>query len=503
MKLLLKITTLILLLSEYVKGGHLELSLTKRGEKEGTIDVDLNNRESFVGIDAEIGYPPQSVELLLDTGSSTSWVMDSKNPYCVDEEVWGYLVNGSQAQLEYHFPNGLLDIKAPMGSQSKACFKHGTLDLAYSGGFEESKDPFEIKYVDNSTVKGFWTKGSFKVGDNYNLTDFDFGIGHNASSAMGILGLGIPEFEVIDGDVHYVRNNFPMKLNEDGLIGKQLFSLWLNERETKGGKILFGAIDHAKYKAPLYTMKMINTIKKGHPIQRFEILLTDLILEDEQGDKASIFGESETYKGKYTGALVDTGSTMNYLPQELFDIFISHIEHLRIKSSDQYAVKCSLQDEDDQVTFKFASKLFNIPLRNFLGPLPSSYKTLDIDEEYCLLKFMPQTSNYTVLGDSFIRSVYTVFDLDTMQISMAPAIYTDKSEIQEITYENPLISEMDGEIPKELQLHFYNPVKDFVQNTKNGYYKSLSKSSILKVNKNILFYIAVSMFFNLIFMIFL
>lgn len=57
---------------------------------------------------------------------------------------------------------------------------------------------------------------------------------------------------------------------------------------------------------------------------------------------------------------------------------------------------------------------------------------------------------------------------------MAPVVYTDKSEIEMVTIENPFNSTKDGDVAEELKLDFYDPQTDFVEDISNGYYKKLN-----------------------------
>lgn len=474
--MLLKYTLFVCFLSQYV---HCH-DLLKRSGKDGTSGVDIYNKGSFIGIKVNVGTPPQEVELLLDTGSSSSWVVSSDNPYCSDPIATGMLKD-SDIFVDI---GGKLQSKAPVKSNSQPCYKYGVFDKNLSSTYNESEDKFFVKYFDGTTVDGAWSSDSFSIGDEYNLTGFDFGIGSSSNSSVGLLGLGIPEFKVTEeGSIEYQRDNIVMKLFKDGYISRKLFSIWLNHKDTDGGKILFGAVDYAKLQPPLVTMKMVNTERIGAPVRRYELMLTDVSFQDgENSDEVSLFQESETYNDSYTGALVDSGSMFNYLPEELFNILIDQFSYLKIEANDQYLVECvdEKDDDDKKLSFKFSSTKFNVPFKNFLLPKPSSYNKYLSDskladgKEYCLLNILPQYSNYTIFGQSFIRSIYTVFDMDKMEISMAPVVYTDKSEIEMVTIENPFNSTKDGDVAEELKLDFYDPQTDFVEDISNGYYKKLN-----------------------------
>lgn len=473
--------------ARFVFCEYLEYSLTTRTDKDGTKDVDILNRGSFIGIKANVGKPAQEVELLLDTGSSSTWIMSTENPYCVDPVISGNIKNSDLFENDI-----LLQSKNPIQMASQPCYKYGVFDKKISENYNETTEEFHVKYFDKTVADGFWGKDDFHIGDDYRLNGFEFGLGVNSNSSMGVLGLSIPEFKVKNGVIEYEHDNFIMKLHKSGYINRQVFSLWLNEKDSIGGKILFGAVDYAKFESPLITMKMINTESPGNYIERFELMLTDISFQQNIIDgPSSLFNRSESYQGHYTGASVDSGAGSNYFPTELFNELISQLSYIKIEATDQYLVEC-INDHDKSnemsLSFKFASTTFTIPFRNFLLPKPSLYNKYTNakspnGKEYCLLNIMEQENNYTILGQSFLRSVYTVFDLDKMEISMAPVIFTNRSEILEINLDNPIISIPDGDVAEELRLQMYDPKVDFLQDYQNGYYQKIkSDGSHFEVN---------------------
>jgi len=47
---------------------------------------------------------------------------------------------------------------------------------------------------------------------------------------------------------------------------------------------------------------------------------------------------------------------------------------------------------------------------------------LETDDDMYLLKLMVYNLNHWTLGETFLRSTYTVFDVENMQIGFAPAV---------------------------------------------------------------------------------
>jgi hypothetical protein len=54
---------------------------------------------------------------------------------------------------------------------------------------------------------------------------------------------------------------------------------------------------------------------------------------------------------------------------------------------------------------------------------------------FCFFGVLPSTysQNITLFGDTFLRNAYVVYDLEDLQIGIAQAVYTDKTDIRPVT----------------------------------------------------------------------
>lgn len=441
---------------------------------DNAISLPLNNHGNYLGVTARIGTPPQSVELLVDTGSEVSWVVIPENPHCLAP---------ADSKTERDFvlrDNRLMD-----------CHKTGVFVCNNSSTCSKTKENLFITYGDTTTVEGVYASDTFGFGSSDELSlRYDFGLGTNTNSSFGVFALGIPSHTVKNGKATYTHKNFAMRLKDEDIIERVLFSVWMNEEQTTGGEILFGAVDRAKYIPPLVSMKVVSDDGAHSLPRRFDVVLSDISINKFTGSKVgnhSLFNMTEEYDGELMKALPDTGSKLTYLPLSLFDSLISLFdERIPLSGSKKFAVECPV---NDTVSFKFGTSSVNLPLRDFVSDRKhhhsklSTHPKYDASKRYCVLGFMPKDGQEVVLGHAFLRRLYTVFDLDTMQISMAPAVYTNRSEVQPVTLHEHLDTVPDVPIDGA-QLSgpaMLDPAQDFIADTNGSFYRHRYSSRALNL----------------------
>lgn len=71
---------------------------------------------------------------------------------------------------------------------------------------------------------------------------------------------------------------------------------------------------------------------------------------------------------------------------------------------------CSKASQDGTVDFKFGPQTIRVPFREFL---------VDVGGGLCVVGALPVDATTPILGDSFLRSAYVVFDIDGGAIYLA------------------------------------------------------------------------------------
>lgn len=146
-------------------------------------------------------------------------------------------------------------------------------------------------------------------------------------------------------------------------------------------------------------------------------------------------------------ALLDSGSTLSLIPDELFEAIVDRFDVITDDEGNGLVECDTLEDEDITLDFGFGGEdgfIIRAPLRQFSLPvwdLTGQPLELANGDRVCQLGLMPQSALGLpiILGDTFLRGAYVVYDLDNHQISMAQAVYNATgSEIVEITEDNQI-----------------------------------------------------------------
>ena len=289
------------------------------------------------------------------------------------------------------------------------CSVSGLYDANSSSTYKYVDSGFQIQYADNSGAQGDYFTDILRIG-GASVTSLQMGVGYNSTSSEGVMGIGYPSLEVqsaSNGEQPYA--NAPQAMVNEGLIQSNAYSLWLDDLQSSTGSILFGGVDTDKYHGSLSTL----------PIQQeqgtyLEMLVTLTGVSITQNSKNT----SETTQELPAAVLLDSGSTLSYLPQELAqNIFTA----FGVKYDQQDGIglcPCSLANANDIISFSFSGAVINVPIAEMV------LQGGGTDSSTCTFGIVPMAasksggSSYT-LGDTFIRSAYIVYDIGNNEISLA------------------------------------------------------------------------------------
>jgi len=345
--------------------------------KRGTVTVGLDNEETLYLINITIGTPPTSLRLHIDTGSSDLWVNTPGSSLCQ--------------------------------SSDKPCAFAGTYSANSSSTYEYVGSWFNISYVDGSGASGDYASDTITIGGK-KIERLQFGIGYESSNNQGILGIGYPLNEVQVGRAgKKAYNNLPAQLVADGAIRSKAYSLWLNDLSANTGNILFGGIDTERYSGAL---KILPVESEAGIYAEFFITLTKLQLGDHTigGDLA-------------LAVLLDTGSSLTYLPDPLVQEIYSLVGATFDAGANAAYIPCSAAQNTTQLLFTFTEPTIAVDMNELvLDILASNGKrpTFSNGQPACLFGIAPAGAGTNVLGDTFLRSAYVVYDLDNNEIALAP-----------------------------------------------------------------------------------
>lgn len=204
-----------------------------------------------------------------------------------------------------------------------------------------------------------------------------------------------------------------------GQINSNAYSLWLNDLDASTGSLLFGGVNTEKYVGRLATLPIQNTFRSPTPTE-FIITLTDLSF-GENGRDDYVVASDRAYP-----VLLDSGSSLTYLPDDLALEVMNAVGVEYDRRNEVGLVACSLANNATSLNFRFSEPVISVPMNELvLPPQPRRYSSnlltlADGRTEACLFGVVPAGSNPSVLGDTFLRSAYVVYDLENHEISIAP-----------------------------------------------------------------------------------
>lgn len=344
----------------------------------------LDNLETLYFANATLGTPAQSFRLHIDTGSSDLWVNAASSRLCTE--------------------------------QGNQCGESGIYNANDSSTYEFVNNAFNISYVDGSGAAGDYATDTFRFGGQ-TIRDLQFGIGYTSSSPEGILGIGYTINEVqVNRFGLDAYPNLPQKLKDDGTITTNAYSLWLNDLDASTGSILFGGVDTDKFSGTLATLPII---REQGVYAEFIIALTDLGVGS---DKTSLFSDSNV------AVLLDSGSSLMYLPDAVTSALYTQFNARYDSRQGAAFVDCDLANQDGSLEFGFSGVTISVPYNELVITAAVSR-----GQPICILGIAPAGTGVSVLGDTFLRSAYVVYDLDNNQISLAQTNFNaTASNVQEI-----------------------------------------------------------------------
>ncbi|KAI9793385.1 MAG: hypothetical protein M1816_000277 [Peltula sp. TS41687] len=373
-------------------------SRLRRRQDGQTATVIVDNEDTLYFVNASLGTPPQNLRFHLDTGSSDLWTNSASSRYCA--------------------------------SSLEPCQESGTYSANDSSTYKYLSSDFRILYVDESGARGDYATETLHIG-GVDVPDLQFGIGYSSSSGESILGIGYSsnEAQVVRG-IREAYKNLPELMVENKMIKSNAYSLWLNDLDASTGSILFGGVNTEKYVGQLQTLPMQTAYDEDTPSQFF-ITLTEISFAQD-GQSGQVVADKLAVP-----VLLDSGSSLTYLPNDIAYSIIASVKAEYRARSEVALVPCSQRNSGAKLNFKFTSPVISVPMDELVIPLDSSSAPVTMSDgktPACLFGISPAGENSNVLGDTFLRSAYVVYDLANAEISIAQTNFNStKDRVVEIT----------------------------------------------------------------------
>lgn len=270
---------------------------------------------------------------------------------------------------------------------TETCTKHHTFNISESSSFKSNDSTYSL-YYGSGQVKGDLGEDTMSIAGMD--ISFMFGFAESATEPFdnypidGILGMGrsytggwkIPSF------MDVVAKKAGLSSNIVGL------SLSRASDNKKDGEVNFGTVDTSKFDGEIsYTTTNADT---------WSIPLDD----------AYVNGKAGNFTGK--SAVIDSGSTYVFIPPAdavtLFDLIPDSKQ-----SGENYIIPCN---STATIEFEFSGVKYTIQPEDYIGSKAES-------SSGCISTIVGHQSsgsNTWLLGDVFLKNVYSVFDFDKGQI---------------------------------------------------------------------------------------
>lgn len=333
------------------------------------------------------------------------------------------------------------------------------VNSSQSSTYKDLGSLFEIQYADGSTASGAYFTDDFSIGGK-TIKNLQIGLANQTVVGTGILGIG---FELNEAAAKEY-SNLVTSLVDQSLIATTAYSLYLNDYYSSTGSILFGGVDTEKFIGNLVTVPILPDSQSKN-YSSFTVGLTALSFVSSNG---TTYNQSLSSEDGTLDSILDSGTTLTYLPDalatELFDAIGAYQYSSFGESSSIALVDCGLGVD---FTFRINDTVaITVPSEELVIDAFAGYQdTLPDDVPFnstCLfgIQSIGDTSaesgggggsgsikeaDYAILGDTFLRSVYVVYDLANLQIGLAQAnLNSTTTDVQELSAGEKSLPQFSG-----------------------------------------------------------
>lgn len=334
-----------------------KIVLADKPTSQNTVALHQDGLDYSYFSTVNIGTPGQPVWMMLDTGGANTWVFGAD---CTSEP----------------------------------CQMHNTFGDNSSSTVKTTSDTFMVGYG-SGKVSGNLVTDRLKIADiDVQMT---FGLATNATDDFrdypidGILGLGRSNDTSMGG-----RRAFMDLVTQEGDLDSNIvgFHMSRNSDGERDGTVTFGGVDKTKFEGDIsYTNVVESSIHWSIPL-----------------DDASVNGESCGFTGKT--AIIDTGTSYSLFPPDDAKTIHSLIPGSKQLSDENYLVPC---DSTAKVQFTFSGVSYTMSPKDYIGANLES-------GDGCVSTIIGQAifgDDVMILGDTFLKNVYSVFDFDNDRIGFA------------------------------------------------------------------------------------
>jgi cathepsin D len=363
---------------------------TKNKHRQNLLNLQSNTGSLPEGWEINpIATLPSNIQARLNKRQSESLTDENG-----DEEWAGSIDIGTPGQkFLIDFDTGSSDLWVPSSSCiSSTCSKKSKYEASSSSTSQKESGTFQIQYGDNSTVSGpvyedtVTVAGVTVTGQAFSpVTTLSSSFGDDP--ADGILGLAFPAISNLQKDPFFVN------ANSQGVVASNEFGFKL---ASSGSELYLGGANPSWFTGSIEFHGVVST---GY----------------WQITGGSIASGRTTAVSNFE-TIIDSGTTIMYGPPDAVKEFYSTVSGSEVFDSSQgfYSFPCNSVPE---VSFSWGGKSWAISSANFnLGSTESGSSS-------CVGALAGQNlglgNNTWLLGDSFMKNVYTLFSFQQTAVGFA------------------------------------------------------------------------------------
>uniref|UniRef100_A0A7I4YGT6 Peptidase A1 domain-containing protein n=1 Tax=Haemonchus contortus TaxID=6289 RepID=A0A7I4YGT6_HAECO len=314
----------------------------------------------------QIGSPPQTFEVIFDTGSSNLWVP------CADcSQTPEFCKNHKKFHCE---------------SSSTCQPTHYPLPLRYGTGSMNGQVDYDRVCIGNSV-------NCFRQGFGCMQQVFDMdGVPYD-----GILGMGWPAFST-----DYLPTPLENLFSNQEVCPEAVFAFWLNRNFSRNavvGELTLCGIDPSRYQDPIYWVPLIRETFETQ--SQWTVPLREI----------SVKSGNPLYIPGIFKAAVDSGTSLISGPERYIQMILNHI------GIGFEEIDCSKASLYPTITFILGDYKFSLEGKRYFVEQPDGRCSVGFQINPATIGW--EAYDMWILGDAFMNNFYTIFDYANEQVGFA------------------------------------------------------------------------------------